>query len=141
MTAQQAYSELAYYTLSKQDSYFIHQHIVDAYTAQAADSNTKPIGIVFSLAGLYLFVEKGFTGRQVQLAHLQMAKGDKLFPAISLPDDRGEITVPDVMAASPGDERDEMIRQWCISVWKAFAYQRDIVISITEKLLDKQVKK
>jgi hypothetical protein len=60
MTAQEAYNELAYYTLSKHDSYFIRQHIVDAYTAQAADSNTKSIGIVFSLAGLYLL--KDFPG-------------------------------------------------------------------------------
>lgn len=137
MTAQEAYNELAYYTLSKQDSYFIHQHIVDAYTAQTADEHTKPVSIIFSLAGLYLFVEKGYTGRQVQLAHIQMAKGDKIFPRIKLPDKRGIITVFDIIALSPGNERDAMIGQWCESVWQAFASQRDTIISETERLLKK----
>jgi hypothetical protein len=53
------YNELSYYTLGHPDKkYFIHQHLVDAYTAQKADENTKPIAITFDLVGLYLYVEK-----------------------------------------------------------------------------------
>ncbi len=74
MTSQEQFHELSFYTLSLQDKYFIHQHIVDAYAAQTADINTKPIKIIFSLVGLYLFIEKKYTGREVQLAHMQMAK-------------------------------------------------------------------
>jgi hypothetical protein len=52
---REQYNELLYYTLCHQDiGYFIHQHVVDAYTAQTADNNTKPIAIIFALVGLYL---------------------------------------------------------------------------------------
>ncbi|MGB4837418.1 MAG: hypothetical protein WBP08_00365 [Saprospiraceae bacterium] len=51
--------ELSYYTLGHKDmGYFIHQHIVDAYQAQTADKDTKPIAITFALVGLYLYLEK-----------------------------------------------------------------------------------
>ncbi len=55
MTAQEQYHELSFYTLAHTGKTFIHQHIVDAYAAQAADAKTKSITIFFALAGLYLF--------------------------------------------------------------------------------------
>jgi hypothetical protein len=64
------YHELSCYTLAHPDPSFIHQHIVDAYTAQHARETTKPIALVFALIGLYLHVEKNFTGRQVQRFHM-----------------------------------------------------------------------
>ena len=79
MNEQEQYNELAYYTLSHNDSRFIHQHIVDAFTAQTANESTKPIALFFSLAGLYLFLEKNYSGRQVQLANMEMAKGKRSF--------------------------------------------------------------
>jgi regulation of enolase protein 1 (concanavalin A-like superfamily) len=61
MDQKTAYSELAYYTFAHENpNYFIHQHIVDAFTAQLANENTKPIAIIFALVGLFLFVEKGY---------------------------------------------------------------------------------
>ena len=72
------FNELIFYTLGHPDmAYFIHQHVVDAYTAQNADEKTKPIAITFALAGLYLYVEMKYSGRQVQLAHIQMSKNKK----------------------------------------------------------------
>src|SRR5262249_16749859 len=65
-TEQEAYYELAYYPLALRDPSFIHQHLVDAFTAQYASEQTKPIALTFSLVGLYLLVERQFTGRQVQ---------------------------------------------------------------------------
>jgi hypothetical protein len=117
---QKAYDELAYYTLAHPDPSFIHQHVVDAFTAQHADQQTKPISVAFALVGLCLCVEKSFTGKQVQQAHMQWAKKRKSWPDFTPPDQRGHITVFDVVAASPGQERDDMIRQWCRSVWQAW---------------------
>jgi len=127
---QQPYDELSFYTLSLQDKEFIHQHIVDAYTAQTANENTKPISIVFSLAGLYLCIEKNYTGRQVQLMHMKMAKNKKPWPKIDLPEERGDITVNDVLAISPGPERNEMIKEWCRSVWNAYHDSRQTIIDL-----------
>ncbi|HEX6716913.1 MAG TPA: DUF5946 family protein, partial [Pyrinomonadaceae bacterium] len=67
---QEKFYELSYYTLAHQEPAFIHQHIVDAFTAQTADQNTKPIAVAFALIGLCLYLEKNCTGKQVQLAHM-----------------------------------------------------------------------
>jgi hypothetical protein len=115
------YNELSYYTLGHPDKkYFIHQHIVDAYTAQKADENTKSIAITFALVGLYLYVEKNYSGKQVQIAHMTMSENKKVWPVIKLPVQRGDITISEVLSTTPGTERDLMIKRWCISVWHAF---------------------
>lgn len=120
--------ELTYYTLAHPDQiYFIHQHVVDAYTAQHADENTKPIGITFALAGLYLFLEKGYSGRQVQQAHVKMAQHKQAWPAFRFPKQKGKTTIQTVLAATPGDERDATIKKWCASVWQAYNENHDTV--------------
>lgn len=135
MSTLDLYHELSFYTLNHRGKDFIHQHIVDAYTAQTADEKTKNITIFFALAGLYLFIEKNFTGRQVQQAHLKMAQKSKDYKKFNLPDYRGAITVKDILIFDPGEKRDDMIRQWCIAVWDAYSGQRVNVIALTEELL------
>ena len=121
---QDLYNQLSYYTLAHPDASFIHQHIVDAFTAQTADVHTKPIAITFALAGLYLNIERKFSGKQVQKMHMNMARRRKTWPIFQLPENRGSITVSDVLATLPGKERDNMIHQWCQSVWDSFKESR-----------------
>ncbi len=132
---QEKYNQLAYYTLAHPDPAFIHQHIVDAYAAQTADEHIKPIAITFALVGLHLTVEKHFTGKQVQQAHMQLAKHKKQWPTFSLPQQRGAITVSDVVSAAPGKERDEMIYQWCASVWDAYKNSQQQVRDLVKEEL------
>lgn len=127
---EEHYNELSFYTLSHQSLSFIHQHIVDAQAAQTADESTKAITITFALAGLYLYVEKGFTGKQVQQFHMKMAKDKRLWPKFILPQKRGSINVADVLAATPGSERDKMIRKWCEVVWDAYKESRTIIVDL-----------
>src|SRR6266480_1424634 len=101
-TEQDAYHELAAYTLTHGDLTFIHQHVVDAWMAQHADEGTKPIGLTFALVGLYLHLEQGFSGRQVQRAHMQMGRQKRPWPRFALPAQRGAVTAIDVMAAPEG---------------------------------------
>ena len=122
------FHELSFYTLSHGDPKFIHQHAVDAYAVQMADENTKPIALIFGLAGLYLLIEKNFTGREVQQIHMLMSQNKKPWPQIELPKHHGEITVANVLAAAPGSERDDMIYKWCESVWTAFADDRETIV-------------
>ena len=114
------YEELQCYTLARGDSTFIHQHVVDAWAAQQADVQTKPIALAFALVGLCLHLERGFTGRQVQQAHMVLSKRSKHWPPFQLPQERGAVTSITVMAAPPGPERDRAIDDWCASVWNAF---------------------
>jgi hypothetical protein len=132
---QEQYDELSYYTISKRDSKFIHQYIVDAYAAQMADETTKPIKITFALIGLYLAVEKNFTGREVQLAHMYLAKNKQEWPTFELPENRGDITVADVLKVPAGDERDAMIKKWCESVWQAYEKSHEIIARLLDESL------
>ncbi len=117
-----AYNELCAYTLAhaRDDASFIHQHVVDAYAAQSADEQTKPIALTFALVGLYLHVERLFSGRQVQQAHMRLARHKHAWPTFTLPRDRGTMTAADVLGAPPGPERDRAIHSWCASVWAAY---------------------
>ena len=79
--ADAAYDSLYLYTLEQAQKEraserprFILQHVVDAQVAQTAAAQTKPMTLLFALMGLYLHLEKGFTGREVQLAHMKLAK-------------------------------------------------------------------
>jgi len=122
MTSEvELYHELTYYTLAHRDPAFINQHVVDAYTAQNADETTKPIAVVFALIGLYLHVEHGFTGKQVQRAHMTLAKRRKTWIQPQLPMDRGAMRVNEVLVAEPGPARDAKISAWSASVWTAFS--------------------
>jgi hypothetical protein len=132
---QDPYLELSYYTLAHPDPSFIHQHVVDAYAAQHADESAKPIGVVFALIGLYLYVEKGFTGREVQKVHMKLASLRKHWVRPNLPTERGAITVRHVLGAAPGQPRDAMIRQWCASAWGAWNESREQIFNIAKNEL------
>lgn len=134
VTDREVYDDLCAYTLSHGDPSFIHQHVVDAYAAQHADKDSKPIGVTFALAGLYLHVERGLSGRQVQLAHMRMAKAKRSWPEFSLPVDRGPVTAGEVMDAPPGPERDREIHRWCASVWKSLSENRERVTALLKEL-------
>ncbi len=117
---QEAYDELRCYTLGLRDPAFVHQHVVDAFTAQHADAHTKPIALTFALVGLCLLVERQFSGRQVQRVHTELARNKQSWPVFPLPVKRGVITVVDVVKAPPGLERGAAIHAWCVCVWQAF---------------------
>ncbi len=129
---EQKYFELCYYTLAHPDPSFIHQHVVDAYSAQCANESTKPITLAFALIGLFLYLEKNYSGKEVQQAHMQLANRRKQWPKFVQPESRGEVTVVDVVAVSPGKGRDEMIRKWCVSIWGAYRESHQEVASIVQ---------
>jgi Family of unknown function (DUF5946) len=87
---------------------------------QTAKDDGKRIGVVFGLVGLYLYLERKFSGNQVQKVHMELGRKKREWPSIELPEDRGQITVLDILAAPPGAERDFAIDDWCRSVWQAF---------------------
>ena len=120
MSEREAYDELCAYGATRGDKTFIHQHIVDAFAAQTADEHIKPITLTFALVGLCLHIERGFTGRQVQRAHMQIARRKRVWPSFPLPRDRGSIRAVNVFARPPGAEREEAIHAWSAAVWDAF---------------------
>lgn len=130
---RQAYDELQCYTLEHGGPGFIHQHVVDAWAAQHADVNTKPIGLTFALVGLYLHVERGFSGRQVQAVHMKLGQRKRTWPSFPLPSERGSMTASQVMAAQAGPERDVAIESWCASVWGAFSDSQQAIAELLKQ--------
>ena len=129
------YSELDFYTLAHRDPAFIHQVAVDAYTAQSANEATKPIALVFALVGLYLYLEKGYTGKQVQQAHMRLANKTKHWPRLPIPAERGEIRIEHVVNAPPGPDRDALIHRWCASVWRSWHESHLVIAAISHEYL------
>lgn len=117
---QAAYDELQCYSLAHPAATFIHQYVVDAWAAQHAGPAGKPVGLAFALIGLYLHLERGLTGREVQRAHMALARRRRVWPAFELPAERRRMTAIDVLAAPAGEARDAAIEAWCASVWAAF---------------------
>ena len=101
--------------------------MVDAWAAQTATPDTKPVKLTFALVGLYLHVEQGFTGRAVQLAHMAMARSKVTWPTFTLPEHRGHLTIRDVLDVPPGTDRNEMIHRWAAAVWQAFIENKPII--------------
>jgi len=132
---QDLYNELALYTLELRDPEFIHQHVVDAYAVQHADANTKPIAVVFGLIGLYLYLEKNFTGRQVQRAHMQLARHRRRWVAPPIPERRANIGAADVLAVAPGSERQAMIHRWAKAMWRNWQHSRPEIVSLAQEEL------
>jgi hypothetical protein len=130
------FHELSFYTLAHTDPAFIHQNSVDAYTAQHADETTKPIAVAFALIGLYLHLERGFSGKQVQRAHMKMARQRKQWPRLPLPAKQAAMGVADVVRAAPGPPRDAMIDAWCESVWGVWQESREPIARLAKTELD-----
>ena len=123
-----AYDEVYLYTMGRPG--FILQHVVDAFAVQRVNDDSKTIGLVFGLVGLYLHVEKQFSGREVQRVHMELGRRKGGWPRVYVPEDRGSMTVADVLAASVGTERDAAIDNWCRSVWTAFGANRETIITL-----------
>lgn len=77
-----------------------HQTCVDAYGAQHTGSGTPAITTAFALNGLYLVLERGFTGYQGRKAHGYLASTVHSWPRFTPPDSVGATTVFDVALAA-----------------------------------------
>jgi len=128
-----AYDEVYVYTMERPG--FILQHVVDAHAVQTATADSKAIGVVFGLVGLYLRVEKQWTGRQVQQMHQRLGQRKREWPRVTLPTDRGTMTAVDVLAAPAGADRDQAIDAWCASVWTACSGSRQTIIDLLQEYL------
>src|SRR5258708_13168735 len=123
-----AYDEVYVYTMDRPG--FVLQHVVDAFAVQTANNESMPIGPVFGLVGLYLHVEKQFLGRQGERVHMELGRRKREWPRLFVPEDRGSMTVADVLTASAGPQRDKAIDNWCRSVWTAFGANRQTIIDL-----------
>jgi hypothetical protein len=119
-----------------------HQLTVDAYGAQhAGPPGGRRSYVAYSLAGLYLALERGWTGIQVRSFHAKMGRPDTTWPELRRPLSTGVLTVADVVAAgarlASADGHAETVERWARSVWDAWADQHEAVRALTHRLLER----
>jgi hypothetical protein len=131
----QLHNELTAYFMLNPDITFSAQHAVDAYGAQHSGGVTKTITTAYSLIGLYLAVEHGYTGRQVQLAHMELAKKKIQWPSLDLPTKHYSISVADVLKSEEGSYRIEMLMKWATHIWDTWERHHEWTRSICANYL------
>ncbi len=132
---ESAYHELCAYTLSRRDGKFVHQFVVDCWALQHANADTKPIGIVFPLVSLYLHLEHGYTGRQAQIAHMQLAKQRRDWPRMTPPVQPAPFSVTQVLSLDSDEARDKAIHHWCELTWHAWKESQQQIRELVEREL------
>ena len=114
-----------------------HQLLVDAYGAQHAGRGS--IRLPYSLVGLHLALDRGWTGIAVRALHGRMGKPRPDWPAFERPPFRGR-TILDVATAGarsgslPGHEAS--VLAWAEDVWAAWSTEHDAVAALAARVLD-----
>jgi hypothetical protein len=121
-------------TLGRDD--FVHQTAVDTYAAQHYGPGMKPITITFALIGLHLTFERGFTGRQVQLAHMRLGKTRRPWPSFDAPRSKAAFTVYDVLNGCHGNNYPAAIQEWGKSVWDLWQPEHERVARLVDTWLN-----
>ncbi len=133
---QQLYGEVTAYTFQHQIQLgWWHQTCVDAYAAQHSGPEMAAITIAFALSGLYMVLERGFSGYQVRDAHTYLASRVDSWPRFSPPDSVGELTILDVALASSVEEHSCLVQRWARSVWTAWQHVHDEVAALSDAQL------
>jgi len=89
----------------------------------------------FALIGLLLTYERGYTGRQVQRAHMQLAKKSKVWPRFEPPAEKASLAVRDVAESAPGAARNAMLTRWGKSVWDMWQPEHDNIRALVNRTL------
>lgn len=115
-----------------------HQMTVDAYGAQHAGGPTSPIRVAYSLVGLHLAFERGWTGVKVRDFHARMGRPEASWPTFERPTTTGDLTVADVVAAGARagshDGHAAAVERWARAVWVAWRPQHADVATLARRL-------
>ncbi|WP_427888115.1 DUF5946 family protein [Kribbella sp. GL6] len=115
---------------------YLHQLRIDAYGAQHVHPDAPPIGPVFALNGLYMFLERGSGNLAVRTAHGIMANSYDDWPRLVPPARAGELTAYDVLTAGGVDEVESTLLRWAREVWDSWPdTERETVRDLTAELV------
>ncbi len=107
-----------------------HRSTVDAYTAQHPDDQ-PPKSLVVHLVALHLTLDRAAEPGWVSRAMDAYVRGGGPYPPVDPPQDRGSITVQDVLAA---DDHVATARAWAAEVWRAWAHVHDTIEELAARL-------
>ena len=113
-----------------------HMLAADAYPAQhpGVPGRQSSQSVWVHLVGLCLSLEHGFDGVASARAKGRLATRDAVFDWLEPPENRGDITVLDVLHAGP-DRHRAAVEAWARSVWDAWAAHHDVIRAKAASLL------
>ncbi len=117
-----------------------HQLAVDTYGAQHGGGRTPAISVPFSLLGLQLALEAGWSGTAVRAAHQYLAQRDEGWPRFVPPDAPHWLTVAAVATSVTVAEHPQRIQAWAASVWGAWRGDHERVRSWAAAVLPADVR-
>ncbi|MDQ6917952.1 MAG: DUF5946 family protein [Candidatus Dormibacteraeota bacterium] len=116
-----------------------HQLTVDAYGAQHSGGDGRGIRIAYSLVGLHLALDLGWTGLAVRDAHQGMGRPQPSWPAFTRPAGVGTLTVLDVAEAGARagsiSGHAALVERWAADVWAAWAPLHGEVFALTDRVV------
>jgi hypothetical protein len=118
----------------------LHQLTVDAYGAQHAGEPTPRISTAFSLIGLHLALDEGWTGTAVRAAHQYLAQVRREWPGFAPPESRRGLTIADVASAANPEQQAERVQAWAASAWGAWRADHDRVRAWSAEVLPAEVR-
>lgn len=114
-----------------------HQLTVDAYGAQHTGPRTRTITTAFALNGLYLVLERGFSGTHAREAHGYLAETVPEWPRFAPPSGPPAyaVTVLDVALAGSPEEHRDLLMRWGGCAWDAWRHVHAEVAEMTDRQL------
>jgi Family of unknown function (DUF5946) len=83
--------------------------------------------VAVHLAVLCLVLERDFDIARAYAQREPLTERPRPFGWLEPPDSLGSVTVQDVLDAACGEERDARVRDWALSVWRAWAPHQDTI--------------
>jgi hypothetical protein len=115
---------------------YLHQLRIDTYGAQHVSPHMPPIGPVFALNGLYMYLERGSGNIDVRTAHGIMANSYDDWPMLTPPATVGELTAYDVLTAGSVHDVEAALITWAEQVWQSWpAADQDVIRRLTVDLV------
>jgi hypothetical protein len=116
-----------------------HQLTVDTYGAQHSGGDGRGIRIAYSLVGLHLALDRGWSGLAVREAHQGMGRPLPSWPAFPRPAEVGTATVLDVARAGARANsvagHAAAVQRWAAAVWAAWESHHSEVVALTEAVV------
>jgi Family of unknown function (DUF5946) len=116
-----------------------HQLTVDAYGAQHSGGDGRGIRIAYSLVGLHLALDRGWSGVKVRTAHQGMGRPQPSWPAFLTPAAGAALTI--LAVAEAGARADSVsghadaVQRWAAAVWAAWSPRHAEVVALTDRVV------
>jgi hypothetical protein len=136
----QVYGEVAGFELAHPDLVVrFHQLAVDAYGAQHSGGDGRGIRVAYSLVGLHLALDRGWSGVAVRSAHQGMGRPQPSWPAFVRPPGSATQTVLDVaLAGSRAGSiagHASAVQHWAAGVWAEWAPRHAEVAALASRVV------